>query len=111
MYINESKLKKIGEVGVDAGCVWIGDPCYVLHKDEPYPAIGKNWSDFCEILDKDNFYNKGYLSFGNLGACISTAYGDGSYPIYIQFNRDGRPSKIVIDFEPTDEDEEIYDSR
>jgi hypothetical protein len=42
--------KQIGEIGVDAGLCWIGDPCYILHKEHPPKAIGTSWDEFCDIL-------------------------------------------------------------
>lgn len=46
---------QIGSIGVDAGLCWIGDPCYVLHKDADrrYRSIGKDWGDFCNQLPHD----------------------------------------------------------
>ncbi len=32
--MNKTKWEKIGQIGVDAGLCWIGDPCYILHKEE-----------------------------------------------------------------------------
>ena len=53
--MNLNKLEKltpkvIGTIGVDAGIVWIGDPCYIMHKEEETPStIGKNWGEFCDL--------------------------------------------------------------
>lgn len=39
----------VGTIDVDAGSIWIGDPCYVLQdKDKNRPAdLGENWHDIC----------------------------------------------------------------
>ena len=29
---------------------------------------------------------------------FSTGYGDGGYPVYVGFDADGRPTRVVIDF-------------
>jgi len=71
-------------VSVDAGIVWIGDPCYILHKkaSETPKAIGKNWSEFCEKLGSENIitfeHDKGHEG---LGVAVSSGYGDGFYPV------------------------------
>jgi len=87
--------KKIGEIGVDAGLCWIGDPSYVLHREQPPKAIGKNWGEFCDLVNHD----KGFTSFGDgFGVCVSTGYGDGIYLVYATI-KDGRIMKVWIDFQ------------
>src|SRR5690606_15746733 len=41
---------QVGSVDVDAGCIWVGDPCYVLKDaDEARPKdLGDNWHDICK---------------------------------------------------------------
>lgn len=69
--MEKTKWKRIGEIGVDAGLCWIGDPCYIMtmpHSKEeefqdpetkeqlkdmwqpkPYPKdLGETWGDFCD---------------------------------------------------------------
>jgi hypothetical protein len=79
-----NRLKRIGEIGVDAGLCWIGDPCYVLHAQPQPKAIGNDWIEFCDILDKDGQYPTAKqfaydLGHPGLGVCFSTGYGDGTY--------------------------------
>src|SRR5262245_12284059 len=31
----EAQCEKIGEIGIDAGLCWIGDPSYILHAEPP----------------------------------------------------------------------------
>jgi len=82
---SKTKIVTIGNIGVDAGLCWIGDPCYVLHKtgkDKP-KAIGRDWEGFCDIISD----MKGSKSFNfdlgheGLGVCVSTGFGDGCYPV------------------------------
>lgn len=103
----------LGKIGVDAGIVWIGDPCYVLHKTgkekkELEEVIGKNWNEFCNKLDGEA--TEFPFSHGNpgLGVCISSAYGDGYYPVYGEYE-DGVLARVVIDFLAEEEDEEYDD--
>ena len=95
------KKKLLGHISVDAGIVWIGDPCYVFHQDKLPEAIGKTWIEFCNILG-DN-HHKAYnhdRGHEGLGICTSTAHGDGFFPVYGYFRKDNhRPSAIVIEFD------------
>jgi len=105
--LNLNKLEKltpkvIGTIGVDAGIVWIGDPCYILHKEEKTPStIGKNWSEFCDLLGDDYHTSFNYeMGHEGLGVCTSTKYGDGSYNVIGFFDGDSkRPSCVIVDFD------------
>ncbi len=93
----------IGEIGVDAGLCWIGDPCYILHRAEPPKAIGKGWDEFCDILHEDDQYptckQLDYdLGHPGLGVVVSTGYGDGVYPVYAEFSEDGRIARVSVEF-------------
>ena len=44
--------------------------------------------------------------YGGMGMMISTFYGDGSYPVYIEYSEDGRPRRVLIDFDPSCEKED-----
>lgn len=101
----------IGHFAVDSGQAMVGDPCYL---DEWQP-----WNDRVDDFDEHK-NKKGEYSY--LGACnatlgqgygqlgvgsavvFSTGYGDGVYPVYAQFNEEGRVAKIVIDFIGEDEE-------
>lgn len=98
-----------GHIGVDAGLCWIGDPCYILHKEKGLPEVlGKNWIEFCRVLNFDSGYQSFDYSKGNegLGVVVSTGYGDGFYPVYIR-KEDGRvmEARVVFDY-PFEEDED-----
>ncbi len=101
--------KRIGEIGVDAGLCWIGDPCYILHKAEPPKAIGKDWDGFCDLLHEDGHYptcKQMHYDLGHpgLGVVVSTGYGDGVYPVYAEFNGEGRVARVWLEFIGPDDD-------
>lgn len=80
-----NKWQKIGKISVDAGIVWIGDPCYI--KDNFFLP----WSKFCNKL------GIGVKEFPE-GLCLPSGYGDGSYIVYAEHGRDGVIQKVMIDF-------------
>lgn len=97
-----SKLERVGEIGVDAGLCWIGDPCYIIHNETPNHHLGRSWQEFCDELHKHEkngatqfHYNKGHAG---LGVCVSTGYGDGCYPVYVERNEEGRVKRLVVEF-------------
>lgn len=91
--------KQIGHVGVDAGCIWIGDPCYILGDDASHRV--ETWHGFCDLLFKNPDHDEnGYsnpLGEG-IGMVVQTAYGDGVYPVYANIDPDGRIMSITVDF-------------
>ena len=90
-----SEWKYVGQMGVDAGLCWVGDPCYIMHKEpgEGYPELGLNWHDFCDKLQL-NEPNNNLHSFGNIGCCVSTGYGDGTYPVVARVNDEGLVAEV-----------------
>ena len=103
----EEIKKLIGHIGVDSGLVWIGDPCYILHREDDLPStLGENWEELCEIIG--NSYYKSFCYAKDregLGVVSSTLYGDGYYPVFGIFKRgEDRPKRIIIEFENCNED-------
>lgn len=91
--------KQIGQISVDSGLVMIGDPCYVIHTDKPKEQLGKNWEEFCKIIgDKDvtNFSHR--QQDGEMATVLYTPWGDGVYPIYATYSKNGRIKKVEIVF-------------
>ncbi len=102
MNINRSG-KHIGDIGIDAGLCWIGDPSYILHTKQPPKAIGRDWGEFCDLLHQGGQYptckQLHYdLGHAGLGVVVSTGYGDGVYPVFAACNAEGRIAKVWVEF-------------
>ncbi len=98
------RVQKIGEIGVDAGLCWIGDPSYILHTQPAPKAIGQDWEDFCrELCDSDGgpLLSRQFnydLGHAGLGVVVTTGYGDGVYPVYVEHSDDGRIARVWVEF-------------
>ena len=97
-------------MNVDAGLCWVGDPCYVIGKDASHAE--EKWSDFCDKIPESMSTHTEPLGDG-VGFAVSTGYGDGSYPVYIE-TVDGigggeRVSSITIEFLKDEEEDEEED--
>ncbi len=106
----KNETKQIGEIGVDAGLCWIGDPCYILNregkdKEDLEKVIGKTWSEFCDKLHSNPTAQFNYpMGHAGLGVCFGGFGGDGTYPVYAEYE-DGLIKRVYINFN-VDEDEE-----
>ena len=85
----------VGDCFVDAGIIWIGDPCYIMGDDASNRVT--NWFDFCDKISGQGLGASEPLGPG-VGICTSTAYGDGAYPVHITY-KDGRPIRLEINLE------------
>lgn len=99
-----NKWEKIGVVGVDAGLVWIGDPCYCVTPDaNEHPA--KTWKEFCDKILKHGIHEKGFQQFNyklghpGLGVCVTSGIGDGVYEVFARRNSEGSIMEVRINFE------------
>lgn len=82
----KSEWKKVGEIGVDAGLCWIGDPCYLIADEDHHPLsekdIGPTWHAFCERMGDAKTRQFNYdAGHAGLGVCVQTGHGDGTYPV------------------------------
>jgi len=107
MKLNKSDWKLVGHIGVDSGLCWIGDPCYILHKENGLPnSLGKTWDEFCDKVlgDSPTLKSFGYEENGKdgLGCAVATGYGDGYYSVYALVKNTGswgeRVLAVVVDF-------------
>lgn len=97
--------KKIGEIGVDAGMIWIGDPCYCVTPDcNSHPA--QTWKEFCSKIKNYQHQQWNYQTGKpGLGVTVQSGYGDGCYPVYAEM--DGHIVKsVTVVFDDDDDDEE-----
>ena len=101
-----NKRKKIGVIGVDAGLCWIGDPCYFI-KDKRNgiipdrdPELNVNWLEFLHLFGENKQYTQFNYQKGHpgLGVCVHSGDGDGTYPVYAKFRKDGRIKSVTIEF-------------
>lgn len=112
-------FEKAGMIDVDAGCVWVGDPCYLTPDEPGGPTRISDWPKFCRQGWDDRCCTPDVLVFGHdnnikantpgnagQGICISTLYGDGTYPVYVRKDSSGRIAEVRIMFDPDEEDYE-----
>jgi hypothetical protein len=98
--------EQIAAIGVDAGMVWVGDPCYTMTPDTPF-AIAGNWQEFVSrFLEKlDNRVARWTKpDWGDIGVAFQPGNGDGVFPVYVR--RDPANGEIVelrIAFDPSAE--------
>ena len=99
-------MKNVGYVAVDAGCIWVGDPCYVLPDDASHADSVRNWDKFCEQLNPNSTSTSFKFHHGHhgLGVCVDSGWGDGYYPVYVNESEDGRVASVTVVF--IEEDEE-----
>jgi hypothetical protein len=79
----------IGHVGVDSGCVMIGDPCYGA--DEGTDAL----MEAIIAARGDISTPRGELG----GIAVSTPFGDGVFPVYVHRDSDGRIFRVTVEFD------------
>lgn len=79
-------------VFVDAGMVWLGDPCYIV-KDA-------DWDAFCQKADNAGLNDNDVAEpFGHgSGLAIRSGDGDGEYTVKITKDAQGEVRSIHIDF-------------
>jgi hypothetical protein len=82
------------EIWVDAGCIWLGDPCYVMGDD-----ASSRVKDFGKEFAKNKTDHNVNTPLGDgVGVCVSSGYGDGTYPVDIEINEEGRVSRVTVTF-------------
>jgi hypothetical protein len=112
---------KVGEVPVDSGQVFVVDPCYVLDGEVEFEGN----DDGQYVVSSDNPYSRACaascseeqagpfrasaVTHTPLGkpidvnampdaVCTSTGWGDGLYPVYVEYDRDGRVARLIVEF-------------
>lgn len=94
------KRRLVGRIGVDAGLMYLGDPCYVIDDE-----LGKmEWSAFLEnhCPNPDNGEMARVVPHPRTGAAVGvvaiSGWGDGVYPVEIELDKEGRPRRLIITF-------------
>jgi hypothetical protein len=90
----EDRWEQVAEIGVDAGIVWIGDPCYTMTPDTPFAF--SNWQEFVgQTFERevDGVARWTGPMAGDIGVTVTTGGGDGVYPV--QVRRDAATGGIV----------------
>jgi len=99
--------EQVGHIAVDAGLCWVGDPCYVLPDDASNADQVRDWEAFCNSVANSQTtqfrFNHGHIG---LGVAVSTGWGDGMYPVYVEYSAEGRVAKVEVVFINEDEEEE-----
>jgi hypothetical protein len=115
--------QRIGSVGVDAGMIYCGDPCFIK-----YTPLGRSglsdetsepaWDEFLQgIATPGKDYMEDHATVkGRMvrldgtvahefpaGVCVHSGYGDGEYPVYVTRNKEGRVASLTIEFIPEEE--------
>jgi hypothetical protein len=98
--------ERAGWIGVDAGIIWVGDPCYLKGalggKDDQV-----TWQRFCdrawaEAEARGDKWGPAEPLGQDLGFWIPSGYGDGRYPVTVEYH-DGRPMRVTIEFFATED--------
>lgn len=125
MLIDLKNAKLIGHIGVDSGQMMLTDPCYIESSwDSNDEEFAVDASDR-ETPEHSNFSyagacnttlakpSAGILDSG-MGAVCSSGFGDGSYPVYVEYSDEGawgtRVKSMTIVFIGEDEDEDLCDN-
>ena len=108
----KDKWEMAGEIRVDAGLCWIGDPCYCVTPDSnEHPA--ETWSEFCDKLEereKNGVVEWPYkMGHKGLGVSISQFGGDGTYPVYVKRAPSGLILEAKIIFNEQDKQGQHYE--
>jgi hypothetical protein len=105
-------MELIGHIGVDSGQMMLCDPCYIESHWKEENDFDMGASDRDEPDNTDFSYrgacettlakvSAGVLGNGIAAVC-STGFGDGSYPVYVEYSDEGewgrRVKRMVIEF-------------
>jgi hypothetical protein len=89
--------KMIGYVSVDAGILFVGDPCYQSDGRCDFT----DWGKFCNSLT-ENRNEDGILELKHdngargKGLVFGTVIGDGIYPVYGNYDKSGDMVSVTI---------------
>jgi hypothetical protein len=94
---------KIGDVMVDSGQMMVGDPCY-LHdfkagEFDPNGPKTENGEYSYDGASRATLYgqNLGGVIGEGRAVCVSSGYGDGTYPVHVEI-KEGRVKRLIVTF-------------
>jgi hypothetical protein len=103
--------EKVGMIAVDSGQVMVGDPCYLSEwKDNEFNCDNMEKTAYTYTYHGACSATCGMQGAGVLGnvsavAC-ATAYGDGSYPVYVERNSTGAIVRLTVEFDEHNDEED-----
>ena len=117
-FINLDNCEQIGHIGVDSGQMMLLDPCYVdsiwdkaddlpVSIDmEPTETVDYNGACSATLSVKKS----GILGRGIAAVC-ATGFGDGQYPVYVEFSDEGEwgrrvKSMTIVFIDDSEQDDE-----
>ena len=109
-------VEQIGACGVDSGLLMVVDPAYVLrykrHEEElrernATPKEKPTYDDLLDALHNDPSRPRrsSFVDYGG-GVVFSTQLGDGVYPVYAIYNRQGELLRVEILIHQYEDDDE-----
>jgi hypothetical protein len=94
-----SEWEKVGVVGVDAGTLYLGDPCYVLGERASHKAEGDAWCEQSKAAGYPSTLQLNYrMGHAGLAVLVGTGYGDGCYDVEVKRTDDGRVAAVRVVF-------------
>jgi len=90
---------KVGDIGIDAGLCWVGDPCYVVPDDASYTPTWVEFLQTIKAVGTSSVYPVLQEVERGTGCCVSTGDGDGCYPVYARTDRHGCVRELRVLFE------------
>jgi len=100
----------IGHCGVDSGQIMLADPCYMSgFKDgedfAPAKAVNGQYPFSYNGACGATLSDKGAGQLGNgMGVAVSSGWGDGVYPVYADYDHDGKIASVTIVFLDDEDD-------
>lgn len=106
-----TELELLGHCSVDSGQILIGDPCYLSDfaddSDQVWDLSNKFGEYSYQGASATTLSSEGGGTLGeSLAIVVSSGYGDGSYPVYVTRDENGRIATATIVFISDEEDED-----
>lgn len=116
MTTTKTNTKLVGYCAVDSGQILLTDPAYVgsfLDGEEFQPTVGKSlhpysYNGACGATLGEEQAGQLCFALGQPGAGVAVAsgYGDGMYPVYAEYNSEGRIARVTIEFVSDEDDDD-----